>query len=50
MAWFAVRFHCEQVLKSRPDDASAKKLLETAHGDEQGHSGSTPKSAASNDE
>ncbi|HEX4590399.1 MAG TPA: hypothetical protein VH120_10750 [Gemmataceae bacterium] len=29
-AWFAVRFHCEHVLKSRPDDAPAKKLLATA--------------------
>jgi hypothetical protein len=29
-SWFAARFHCEQVLKSRPNDAAAKKLLAAA--------------------
>jgi WD40 repeat protein len=29
-SWFAAAFHCEQVLKSRPDDAEAKTLLEKA--------------------
>jgi WD40 repeat protein/tRNA A-37 threonylcarbamoyl transferase component Bud32 len=29
-SWFAAAFHCEQVLKSRPDDAAAKTLLATA--------------------
>ena len=29
-SWFAAKFHCEQVLKSRPDDAAAKALLEKA--------------------
>jgi WD40 repeat protein len=30
-AWFAVRFHCDQVLKSRPDDPAAKALRDSAH-------------------
>jgi hypothetical protein len=29
-SWFAAAFHCEQVLKSRPDDAAAKTLFATA--------------------
>jgi hypothetical protein len=29
-SWFALRFHCEYVLKSRPDDAAAEKLLAAA--------------------
>jgi hypothetical protein len=29
-SWFAAAFHCDQVLKSRPDDAAAKARLATA--------------------
>jgi WD40 repeat protein len=29
-SWFAVAFHCEHVLKSRPDDERAKQLLQKA--------------------
>jgi hypothetical protein len=28
--WFAAAFHCGPVLKSRPDDAAAKALLDKA--------------------